>query len=836
MERFKSIFGIRSGRVLNILILGFYDRSNTGDEMYKEVFPILFQGHKLTFKCTDDISAVPGDVDIVVCGGGEIINAYFMNKIEQLTRDFCGQIYAVSVNLSGDSDAKYLHLFDHVFMRNKHDFNLAKEQIGDKNCTYLPDITYLLPKKHPKMYGLGHGNGHRHRHREDGIINIGLCMAQPVFYENPKLVHPLCEVLTKVMEDEPRAHLHLINFNNQLSNAKECDILLNEQIVAALPRFMKQRCTPYYNANPLEIYKRIGEMNFNICMRYHSVVFSLLNNVPFFAIYKSRKIDLMLKDNDMVQTNYKITNDKDIDVNMLYHMLKLEIDSQHNLLDPTKVYYFDVIKERVLERKQQVIHVKNRFVPLDFEGTLTKVCTDLQERMGVNVLDIAKKGRSGKLTSDKAQALKMAKLICYSISGNLENNCLWGLANNMITDTFVLREAIKYVYGQAYQGVGGGTRYYPPMKVLRRCLLNVDPYFNNEFTGLHRSGWKYVVGGLMNLNAGSMARRSNIILDTYVDRTFHWGQESVHSLGLLPYKTPWVGIIHHTFEESHSKYNCKELLVNPCFIESLRTCKSLIALSEDLAQKLTKALKKMECTVPVYWIHHPTEFVRNVFTMEKFGDNENKKVIQIGAWLRNPYAIYQLPLDARFKNPLKISKAVLRGREMASAFKPDNLLKDISKALGVNVGTVGMGTESEDANTMSGSNESINKYNKGLMEAIACNDRSVEVIEHMKNDDYDELLSKNIVFLNLVDCSAVNTVIECIARNTPLLVNRLPALEELLGPKYPGFYENFVEAAYKLGSEKKIRKIHDYLCNNLDKSNLHLEEFLNGVMSVVVRQ
>ena len=63
--------------------------------------------------------------------------------------------------------------------------------------------------------------------------------------------------------------------------------------------------------------------------------------------------------------------------------------------------------------------------------------------------------------------------------------------------------------------------------------------------------------------------------------------------------------------------------------------------------------------------------------------------------------------------------------------------------------------------------------------------KSVEVMEHLSDSAYDELLSENVVFLNLIDASAVNTVIECIVRNTPLIINRLPAIVEILGEDYP---------------------------------------------------
>ncbi len=63
----------------------------------------------------------------------------------------------------------------------------------------------------------------------------------------------------------------------------------------------------------------------------------------------------------------------------------------------------------------------------------------------------------------------------------------------------------------------------------------------------------------------------------------------------------------------------------------------------------------------------------------------------------------------------------------------------------------------------------------------------------MSNDDYDKLLTQNIVFLNLREASACNTLIECVVRNTPIIINRIDAVEEVLGSKYPLFYDTLEE-------------------------------------------
>lgn len=784
---------------LSILVLGFYNRDNTGDELYKEMFPILFKNQKLTFACIDDVSQVPKDTDIVICGGGEIINDYFMTKVSKIIQNFTGQVYAISVGLSYKSDAKYLEMFDHVFIRNMEDYKTAQAAIGDKNCTFLPDITNLL--KPVKKGSKG-----------DTIKNIGVSLAQPVFFTQPHLLLQVTKVITKILEDNENIHMHLFSFNSHLSNPQECDIFLNENIITNLSPTIKQRCSIVYNTAPCDVFRKIGEMDFNICMRYHSVVFSLINNVPFIALYRSSKVDTLLDDEGVQAYNYKFTDN--IDIDSLYTQIKYQLKFQNNVKRLQSACNFDVIPETVLNRKQKRILIKRRIRP--FPEVLQDTSDTLKSYLNCN--DITHE------TLKKEPSIDIARLMCYIITGNCNHPCVWGLSENISKPEFNFIEAVLYIYENQQKSFKPTIQYHPKLQSLRTCLVNVDIAHNNIFDGVHRSGWQYVISGLMNVDARNLGRQGNILVDTYVDRTFHWGEKVGLAMKLIPYKTPWIGFIHHTFDETHGEHNCTTLFKNANFIESLKCCKALITLSTYLSTQVKAVLAKNNIKLPVYVLCHPTEFVSNSFTFEKFMANPNKKVIQIGAWLRNPYGIYQLPLHKQFGNPLSIRKATLKGREMDAYFKPKNFFEILESLLQQHCNCKPFicrpNTECE------------NKYIRGLIDTILFNDKSVELIEHVNNTDYDELLSKNIVFLNLVDCSAVNTVIECITRNTPLLVNRHPALEEILGRDYPGFYSSYLEAVCFLGSEKRLKSIYKHM-TEMNKDMLQLETFMTNFMNIV---
>jgi hypothetical protein len=120
----------------------------------------------------------------------------------------------------------------------------------------------------------------------------------------------------------------------------------------------------------------------------------------------------------------------------------------------------------------------------------------------------------------------------------------------------------------------------------------------------------------------------------------------------------------------------------------------------------------------------------------------------------------------------------------------------------------------------------------GLERVIETNHQSVRILTKHDNAAYDDLLSENIVFLDLVDCSAANTIMECVVRNTILIVNRHPAVEEVLGASYPGFYSNLLEAVEIIEDIAKLRACYIHLAR-LNKDRLRIETFLRDFTDIV---
>ena len=96
-------------------------------------------------------------------------------------------------------------------------------------------------------------------------------------------------------------------------------------------------------------------------------------------------------------------------------------------------------------------------------------------------------------------------------------------------------------------------------------------------------------------------------------------------------------------------------------------------------------------------------------------------------------------------------------------------------------------------------------------------------------------MSENIVFVNLVDASAVNTIIECIVRNTPIIVNKIPAVVEMLGENYPMYYTDHdlnVKIIKYLKNDKYIKKAYYYL-KNMNKKKFTIDSFLSEFTNIL---
>lgn len=290
----------------------------------------------------------------------------------------------------------------------------------------------------------------------------------------------------------------------------------------------------------------------------------------------------------------------------------------------------------------------------------------------------------------------------------------------------------------------------------------------------HRSGWNFAIQALQPLH-----NDGGILFNGYIESSFLWNDRQPGQVE-IPYTQPWIGFLHNPHNIPkwfYYKDAPQSLFVLPAWQKSLQHCVGLFCLSEYHAQWLRQQTQQT-----VSALIHPTEIPAAQFNFDRFAANPEKKIVQIGWWLRKINAIYQLPIQAKPSNdnPLGYEKIKLNPAFTVDA---DKHLKAL---------------ELKEQVT-----ESITLTPKFL--------NNTRQISHLSNDAYDELLASNIGFVSLYDASANNAVVECIARATPLLVNPLPAVVEYLGRDYPFYFHTLADAAQKAQDLTLIKSTHEYL-------------------------
>jgi hypothetical protein len=282
-----------------------------------------------------------------------------------------------------------------------------------------------------------------------------------------------------------------------------------------------------------------------------------------------------------------------------------------------------------------------------------------------------------------------------------------------------------------------------------------------------------------------------VLLDGFIEKKFAWGYDPGDKCnGLKPYQEPWIGFVHNP-PNLPGWFNVnqqapEDILKMQCWQESIEYCQGLFTLSSYLKEWLQPLVP-----VPVCNLLHPTEAPRTQFSAQRYLSNRERRLVQVGWWLRKFSSFYRLPVTRLKKTLLNLGGAL------------------------------------------------IETVIKKELEFVADKTRlaSVQIVSYLRDDEYDELLSRNIVFLDLYASSANNVIVECIARTTPILVNPLPAVVEYLGSDYPLYFETVEEAARKAEDDALVLGAHEYLKAWGVRQKITREHFLETfVDSEIYRQ
>jgi hypothetical protein len=314
-------------------------------------------------------------------------------------------------------------------------------------------------------------------------------------------------------------------------------------------------------------------------------------------------------------------------------------------------------------------------------------------------------------------------------------------------------------------------------------MVRID-YRDQVVWNEHRSGWKYALESLHELHSEDGA-----IFNGSIDASFGYAADRFIEAGTLPYTSPWIGFIHGTIAvcpwATDDVKPIDAIFSSKIFEESAGNCRGIFTLSRYVAEYVSEKVNRFN--IPVGSVKHPTEFPLRVFSYQEFLDT--RRILHAGTWMRRITSFFDLDVSGLDKM-LLLNSYTLRYIQ-----------------------------------------QELQYVGKSPSEV-----RNVQVVNHVSNSMYDDLLCSSIVFNDLYDSNANNVVIECIARNTPILVNKIPAATEYLGDDYPFYYSSLEEANSKAQDDKLVAQTSEYLRTFPSRNDLQTETFVRSLKeSAIVR-
>jgi hypothetical protein len=289
--------------------------------------------------------------------------------------------------------------------------------------------------------------------------------------------------------------------------------------------------------------------------------------------------------------------------------------------------------------------------------------------------------------------------------------------------------------------------------------------FNN--INLEKSYFSYIFNNKLN--------NSNKIFYDFVDEFKIYDK--------FDFSKKWCGIIHNPYKLNNKIWNenlaVSDYLNLEIFKKSIKNCSQLFVFSNFLKNKILSSPNIISLNnINISVIKHPTWLYKNIikFDYNKFNINKNKKLIMIGTYFNKFTSIYliNIPFEKVWIDFSNNKSLILLNNEI-------NYMK------------------------------------------ININLNQVEIIKYLNENEYNNYLSQNIIFIDIECVSSNNILIECISRNTPIIIKKHPAIVEYLGSNYPLYFEK-LEEVENLCHIEKIKKATIYL-SNLNKYNINFTKY-----------
>ena len=258
-----------------VLVFGYYNKKNAGDDFFVEAFQALFPSTSFIF--TDRItSSQLNEVKTVIFGGGSFLDNKLVIDDDALPLLFKKDILYIGVGLETQIDTIHKQLLQQaklIAVRNKHSNSLQFS-----NIIYIPDLVYALPKLFT--------------YQPNKNVLILPNFATVPQYDSPQWQYiaweffklEFAQFLDYLIEKG-----YNINFFGLSQNHKNNDLYAATEIVNKMRR-RNDRNIVLDESNYSSVSELFSKFGFVISQKYHGYILAEIINIPYISIYHHDKL------------------------------------------------------------------------------------------------------------------------------------------------------------------------------------------------------------------------------------------------------------------------------------------------------------------------------------------------------------------------------------------------------------------------------------------------------------------------------------------------------------------------------------------------------------------
>jgi len=267
---------------MKILLYGYYDQGNFGDNLFKFIFQKFFDENKIDYIIFNPKTLSTNEdhqFDLIFLGGGEIINEYFLLPLfKYIANNNLNTVPIYGASIGCNSKLHYINFIDKCIFRN----NLSI--INEINYFYDNDIVFGLKKYYipPQL-------------KSDIVaknqqINLYIPNSIGIY-----LIHDINDYYYNILKE------FMIGLNNK--NIIRFIIFEENKDILIINRLIKDGNLNNYEIiqrnNPLEIIDEITKNERHLCLRYHAHIICYLYKLQFLSFPITNKTRAFTEDHDI---------------------------------------------------------------------------------------------------------------------------------------------------------------------------------------------------------------------------------------------------------------------------------------------------------------------------------------------------------------------------------------------------------------------------------------------------------------------------------------------------------------------------------------------------------